>query len=208
MNANTAPQTLVDEVKIPIEEALHLSAQDSLQDVMQKGLYETLDESPVVIFDGPEVVAVTTAGKLRGEILPRSWSGLLGDRLGRLSLPPEVTAHTRVAALDFFVQQVTDAEWLLVVDDETGQPVGILNRTVVLDFVPPPDAVRKGELYQVYRAAGDPSVEHVFYYCPVEKRYYAPHAVHPDAEGRMRDRRGHLVEKCEPPETPQGGDTC
>lgn len=208
MNANAAPQTLVDEVKISIEEALHLSAQDSLQDVMQKGLYETLDESPVVIFDGPEVIAVTTAGKLRGEILPRSWSGLLGDRLGRLSLPPEVTAHTRVAALDFLVQQVPDADWLVVVDDETGQPVGVLSRTVVLGFIPPPDTT-----VEVYRAApmllwGDPSVEHAFYYCPVEKRYYAPHAVHPDAEGRMRDRRGHLVEKCESPETPRGGDTC
>jgi len=196
-----APQMLVDEVQIPIEEVLHLSAQDDVQEVIQKGLYQVPDERPVVIFDGPEIIAVTAAGKLRGRILPRSWSGPLGDRLGRLSLPPEITAQTRVAGLGFFVQRVPDADWLLVVDDETGQPVGVLSRSVVLDFVPPPDLTKK-----VYRDAnlllwGDPDVEHDYYYCPQENRYYGPQAVHPDAEGRIRDRRGHLVEKYVPPDS-------
>lgn len=198
MNTDRAPKTLVDEVKTPIEEALYLSTQDRLQDVMRKGLYEAPGEKPAAIFDAAEVIAVTTVGMLRGRILPRSWSGPLGNNLGRLSLPPEVMARTQVAALDFFVQEVSDADWLLVVDDETGRPIGILSRTIVLDFIPPPDTTA-----EVFRAAhallwGDPEVEHVFYYCPVEHRCYGPHAVRPDADGKMRDRWGHLVERREP----------
>jgi len=200
MSTNKAPQTLVDEVKIPIEETLHLSARDSLQDVVQKGLYDVPGEKPVTIYDGSEVTAVTAAGKLRGEILPGSWGGPLGNRMGRLSLPPEVTSNTRVADLVFFVQQEADVDWLLVIDDETKCPVGVLSRTVVLDFIPPPDTT--AEVYRMAHATlwGDPDVEQVFYYCPTEKRYYGPHAVHPDAEGKMRDRWGHLVEKREPSE--------
>jgi len=202
MAENMAPQTLVDEVMVSIEETLHLSTQDSVQVVIQKGLYRVPDDKPVVILDGPEVVAVTAAGKLRCQILPRSWSGPLGDRLRRLPPPPEITPQMRVAALDFLVQQVSEADWLLVVDDETGQLLGVLSRKVVLDYLPKPEAVAKGEIRRSAHTLlwGDPNIDHNYYYCPVEKRYYASHAVRPDREGKMRDRRGHLVKKHTPSE--------
>jgi CBS domain-containing protein len=202
MTGNQAPLTLVGEVMLPIRETLHLTVQDSVQDVMQKGLYTAAVDKLVVIFDGPEVIAVTGAGRLRGQVLPRSWSGRLGDRLGRLPPPPEITPQTRVAALDFLVQEVRDAEWLLVVDDETGHPLGVLSREVVLDHLPPVEPVPKGEIYRGAqgRLWGDPEVEHVFYYCQQENRRFGSHAVHPDAQGRMRDRKGHLVEEVVPPQ--------
>ncbi len=202
MTENQAPLTLVGEVMTPIQEALHLTAQDSVQDVMQKGLYTAAGDKLVIIFDGSEVIAVTSAGRLRGQVLPRSWSGRLGDRLGRLPPPPEITPQTRVAALIFLVQEVHDAEWLLVVDDETGHPLGVLSHKVVLDHLPPVEPLPKGEIYRGARGRlwGDPEVEHVFYYCPQENRRFGPHAVHPDAQGRMRDRKGHLVEEVVPPQ--------
>jgi CBS domain-containing protein len=203
MTENQAPLTLVGEVMIPIRETLHLTAQDSVQDVMQKGLYAAVGDKLVIIFDGPEVIAVTSAGKLRGQVLPRSWSGRLGDRLGRLPPPPEITPQTQVVALVFLVQEVPDAEWLLVVDDETGHPLGVLSREEVLDHRPPGEPLPKGEIYRGARGRlwGDPEVEHVFYYCQQENRRFGPHAVHPDPQGRMRDRKGHLVEVVVPPQT-------
>ena len=199
------PKILVDEIKIPIKDVLSLSTQDGIKEIKQKKIHNQAKDEPVVIFKGSEVIVIATVAKLFGQLLPRSWmSGTLGEQLRSVSLPPRVTSRTKVAELDFFIQSIPDHEWLLVVDDETGYPVGILNRYKAMEYLPskesvlasldPSQLVRNPNL----RLWGDPAIEHVYYYCSIEDRHFGPHAVHPDAQGQMRDRSGHLVEVKQP----------
>jgi hypothetical protein len=190
------PQTLVDEVKIPLEETLELSIEDDWQTAERKGLYEEPEAKVVVIEDEQgEVIAVTTAGKLRGEIVPRSWQGPLSEVRERLPTLPVVSAGAQVASLDALVQTIRDADWLLVVDEER-RPVGVLARQVVVEkYLPPIDPTqevyRRGEA----RLWGDPTEGISLWYCWHEQRVYLQHDVTPDERGVMRCPNGHPVER-------------
>lgn len=191
---NNVPKTLVSEVMVPLKDALQLLAQDTWRDVSRKGLGRIPDATPVVIVEDAEVMMIATAKKLGGEILPRSWSGKLGDRVRHLPSPPMVMAGTQVVALGFLVQDAK-ADWLLVLDDQTEQPIGLLNSQAVMRYIPsdttPPEEIKRSVRFRLWGTSG----LNVYYYCDVEKRNYGPHMVRADAEGRMRDPKGHVVEK-------------
>ena len=104
MSSSDMPQTPVREVMVSLDDALCLDVQDSVQEAMRKGLYSAPDGKLVLISEQSELVALTTAGKLRGQALPRTWHGPLKEWITSLPAPPEVTADTLVAELDFFVQ--------------------------------------------------------------------------------------------------------
>ena len=193
MNTNPIPETIADEVKIAVAETLSLSAEDQVQEAMQKGLYDVPGARPVLIYDGGEVVGVSGAGKLRGEVLPRTWRGPLGKWLSRLPPAPEVTAGTRVADLLFLVQDLREVEWLLVVDEGTGKLVGVLARQVVLRTRPPLDQTAKIFRAVELRLWDGAQVKNVYYYCAVEGRIFGPDAVKHEG-GQVRDRQGHVVE--------------
>ena len=187
------PETLVDEVKISLKNVLYLSAQDNWREVTQRGLYRASENQLVVIFQDAEVITITTANKLRSEILPRSWSGKLGDKVRNLPSPPIVAANTKVVELGLLVQDAK-VDWLLVVDNQTQEPVGVLSSEVVISYTQPdstPQESRQGARFRLWGT----SESHIYYYCPIEKRTYSSDMVRFDVEGRMRDPKGHLVER-------------
>jgi hypothetical protein len=190
------PKTPVDEEKTPLEETLQLSIQDDWQAAKSKGLYDQPKTKVVVIRDEDDkVIAATTVGKLRDEIVPRSWRGSLSDVRNRLPPLPVVSAGARVASLDRLVQTLKKAAWLLVVD-EGRRPVGVLESRVVMDkYLPPLDttqeAYRRGEA----RLWGDPTEDISLWYCAQEGLVYLQHDVTPDGEGRMLCPEGHPVTK-------------
>lgn len=191
---NDMPETLVSEEMIPLKDALHLLAQDTWRDVGKKGLGRVPDATLVVIVEDAEVMMIATAKTLRGEILPRSWGGQLGDRVRHLPSPPMVMASTQVVALGFLVQDAK-VDWLLVLDDQTGQPVGLLSGQVVMRYMPldktPLEEIRRSARFRLWGT----SRLNVYYYCEIENINYGPHLVRTDAEGRRRDPKGHLVKK-------------
>lgn len=205
MDEHKGPQVRVDEVKIPLEQTVQLSAQDEMQAVMDKGLYRAPEDKPVVIWQDDQIVAVATVGRLRGRILPRAWAGPLAGYMTDLPLPPEVVGTAPIVTLIFLAHQESECEWLLVVDSETARPRGILSRRVVLNYVPAADTELEVFRSSGVRLWGDSEVERTYYYCPVEDRIYGPHAVRPGPDGRMRDRRGHVVEKREAASLDRGG---
>jgi hypothetical protein len=205
MDEYKGPQVRVDEGKIPLDLTVQLSAQDKMQAVMDKGLYRAPGDKPVVIWQDDQIVAVTTVGRLRGRILPRAWAGPLAGYIAGLPLPPEVVGTAPIVTLIFLAHQAPECEWLLVVDPETARPRGILSRRVVLNYVPAADTELEVFRSSGVRLWGDSEVERSYYYCPVEDRIYGPHAVRPGPDGRMRDRRGHVVEKREAASLDRGG---
>jgi hypothetical protein len=198
MSADLIPTTLVRDIMVSVEETLRLDAQDGPKEAQDKGLYIAPAGQPVVVYDGDAVIAVILASKLRHEELTRSWQAPLDERLARVGRPPQITAQTRAVDLLFLVQDNEKLKWLAVVDDETGELVGVLDRGQVLKFRPPPDPTEP--IWRISRLYGVAGVQNVYYYCKVENRIYGPNAVHrDDADGQMRDRRGHLVKLKEPP---------
>jgi CBS domain-containing protein len=197
MNANAVPTTLVKEIMVPVEDTLCLDAQDGPREAMDKGLYSAPARQTVVAYDGDAVIAVISASELRGSVLPRSWRAPLGERLSGVGRPPQTTAQTLAVELLFLVQDNRRIEWLAVVDEKTGELVGVLDRRRVLKLVPTsePEVVFRGASMRLYGVAG---VQNVYYYCKVEDCIYGPNAVHPDTNGRMRDLQGHLVEVRKP----------
>lgn len=198
MLSDHAPYTLVREVKIPLRETLQFTVQDTLQTVIQKQLYQCNADIPVTIFDEEEVIGITTAGELRGRFLPRTWTGKLGDNIRRMSLPAVITNNTRVAHLLYLVQLDHPIDWMLVIDDDSGVPNGILNRQIVLQYMPP--LSKPGEVYRDpdTRLWGDPDISPVAYYCKVENRYFGPNSIKFDAQGNPRDSKGHPVQRLAP----------
>jgi hypothetical protein len=188
------PKTLVREVSKSLDDALCLDSQDGVREALDKGLYQAPREQPVVIREGDEVIALESAGRLREDVLPRSWQAPIKDWITMLPAPAEVSEDTQVAELAFLVQHQRRLTWVLVVEGESGNPVGTLDRAAILRYLPPLDTTVEAYRDASLRLWGDSTVKH-YYYCPVEKKTYGPHAVRPDAQGRMRDRKGHLVEK-------------
>lgn len=201
MSADAVPTTLVKEIMVAVQDTLRLDARDGPKEAMDKGLYGAPAGQPVVVYDGDAARAVISASELRGSVLTRSWSAPLGDRLTRLTPPPETTAKTPAVDLLFLAQANPEIEWLTIVDEKTGKLVGVLNVRQVRALAPPIDA--QTEFYGGQGVRGDASmrlygvasVQNVYYTCEVENRVYGPNAVHPDASGQMRDRQGHLVEE-------------
>ena len=198
MSQDNIPQTLVHEVMVPLAEVLSLSVADGATEVMRKGLYRVAPTKVVVVFaeDG-DVVLVATAGHLRGKVLRRTWRGVLGDWVKGQPVV-EVSAAAQVVTLGFLVQKVPDVKWLVVVN-EAHQVVGVLSREVVMGLMPSEEAATKGPITRgegKIRLLGE-SVVNVYYYCSLEQKYYGPETVLPDAEGRMRDQKGHLVQRYE-----------
>jgi hypothetical protein len=196
MNADAIPTTLVKEIMVPIQDTLRLDAQDGWEEMTDKGFYSAPAKQPVVVYDGDAVMAVILKGKLRGS-LPRSWSGPLRGELARVGRPPQVTAQTPAVDLLFLVQDNRTMEWLAVVDEKTGELVGVLDRSQVIALAPPLDPAQP--IMRSMRLYGVAGVRNVFYYCKVEDRIYGPNAVHLDANDQMRDRQEHLVEVKKPP---------
>jgi hypothetical protein len=209
MSTTLPPTTLAGEVQIPLDETLQLDVQDSAQDVLSKGLDRVPNRQAVIVWQEGEIRAVATAKKLRDQILPRSWFNQLWTNLDRLSRPPEVTSSTPLASLCFLAQQLLEADWFLVLDDRQATPTGVLAREEILKALPPPDVTQEVYREGSIRLWGDPSVENVYYYCPEEKRHYGPHAVYVDGQGKVRDRKGHLVqEHVFHQDEPGSGPTC
>lgn len=207
MNSTQMPQTPVRDVMVSLKDAIHLESRDGVQEAVRSGLYSADDDRLVAIHEGAEVLALTTASTLRAQILPRTWQAPLKAWVTSLPAPPEVCPDTLVAELAFFIQDQPELEWALVVEGASGAPVGALDRATIVRFLPPFETT-----VEVFRAGharlwGDSPVRH-YYYCPVEQRTYGPHAVRPDPQGRMRDRKGHLVEVRALPQDAQGGRGC
>lgn len=192
------PQTEVHEEMVRWSDVLPLSVTDGVTEVMRKGLYRVAPTKMVAILaeDGHDVVWVATADDLKGNVLPRTWD-VLGNWVKRQPMI-EVSATAKVVTLGFLVQSVLDVTWLLV-RNEARQVVGVLNRQVVMRFMPSEEAATKGPITRgegKTRLWGDSEVN-VYYYCSLEQKYYGPDTVFPDAEGRMQDENGHLVVRYE-----------
>ena len=196
MNASEMPKTTVRQVLTLFDDAIRLDGEDGVPEALHKGLYDAPADKLVVICQGDEVIALVSAGKLRGETLTRSWQAPLKNEIGSLSATPEVSAGAPVAEVGFLVQMDHDLEWVLVVDEDSGEPVGALDRATIERFLPPLDFTQEAYRATEARLWGDAQVKH-YYYCPIEDKAYGAHAVRPDAEGRMRDRKDHLVERRE-----------
>ena len=64
--------TTVREVMIPLDQVFQLDADDRYAQARDKGYDDVGGSLPVVIWDGDEVAFVTTAVKLKSEIVSRS----------------------------------------------------------------------------------------------------------------------------------------
>lgn len=118
-------QTTVDELKMPLDRVLILSTNTQAADMGSKGLWQTDPNTPVLIQEGNQFILATSFGELTSAHLPRTWSAL-GASLRAATPPPQVPASTALVELGTRTQWMLAVKWLLVVDDETGGPLGLL----------------------------------------------------------------------------------
>ena len=125
----STPCTKVDQVKIPLEKVLRLPAQTPAGQFSKQGVLpaDVQPDTPVMVEAEGKALLVTTFAKLRSDYLPMTWSGSLGDQLSHVPPVIEVGAGTLLMALNDRWQRLVNAGWALVVDDETAEPVGVLN---------------------------------------------------------------------------------
>jgi hypothetical protein len=126
--------TTVREVMIPLDQVFQLAAEDRYAQARDKGYDNVGGSLPVVIWDGNEVTFVTTAVKLKSEIVSRSFQDPLRHYLGRAGTFYQVRAGTKLVELCTLARSMLDADALLVVDDDVEKPVGVIVSSQVEDL--------------------------------------------------------------------------
>jgi hypothetical protein len=127
----------IRQAMVPWEQVLELSIQDDYPATEEKGFWKAIRDEPtkfVAVWDGDEVIVLTTVGRLRSHCLLQTWK-TLEQGLVRRSPFARVQANERVFAVATLARSLVgqDHPVAMVVDEETGRPVGAIDARHVAD---------------------------------------------------------------------------
>ena len=127
--------TIVQEITVPLDQVLALSAEDRFPEARDKGLWSVAGDKLVLVWDGDEVISLTTADTLRSSKLPRTLSRPLGDYLSGQPAPQPVWADESLVVLATQARFVLGGDYCLVWERATDRLVGVLVSSQVGDLV-------------------------------------------------------------------------